>query len=116
MIVNNAFAGSIVGLRWSEVFPGSGGTRVRHNEFVDLLTDASAGDAAALAAVRTFATIDAAAGWFDPNGQFAVSEFTVVLPPIGGSIPEPGTLVLLCTVLAALGYARGRKAKARSPY
>ena len=103
MIVNNAFAESIVGSLWSEVFPGSGGTRVRHSEFVDLLTDASAGDPGALDAVRNFASVDAAAGWFDPNGQFAVSEFSFVPPPVGGSIPEPGTLVLLATALAGLG-------------
>jgi len=103
MIVNNAFAESIVGLFWRDVFPGSGGTRVRHPEFVDLLTDASAGDPGALDALRNFASVDAAAAWFDPNGQFLVSEFSAVPPPVGGSIPHPGTLVLLATALAGLG-------------
>jgi hypothetical protein len=103
LIVNNAFADSIVGSLWSEVFPGNDGIRVRHNEFIELLTDASAGDAGALDAVLTFATVDAAAGWFDPNGPFAVSEFTLVPPPVGDRIPAPGTLALLATALAGLG-------------
>jgi len=104
MVVNNGFAESIVGSLWSEVFPGSGETRVRHNEFIDLLTDASAGDPGALDAVLTFASVDAAGGWFDPNGRFAVMEFSLVPPPVGGSIPAPGTLALLATALVGLGF------------
>ena len=103
LIVNNAFADSSVGLRWSEVFPGDGVTRVRHNEFIDLLIEASAGDPDALDAVLTFATVDAAAAWFDPDGPFSVSEFTVTQPPVGGSIPAPGALALVATALAGLG-------------
>lgn len=103
LVVNDAFAESIVGMLWSEVFPGTGGVRVRHNEFIELLADASAGDLDALEAVRTFATVDAAAGWFDPDGPFAVMEFTFTLPPVGGSIPAPATLELLAAALVGLG-------------
>ena len=103
LVVNNAFAESIVGMLWSEVFPGSDGVRVRHGEFIELLADASAGDLGALEAVRTFATVDAAAAWFDPDGPFAVMEFTITQPPVGGSIPAPGTLALLVSALVGLG-------------
>lgn len=103
LIVNNAFAESSVGLFWREVFPGDGVTRVRHPEFIDLLLEASAGDPVALDALLHFATVDAAAAWFDPNGPFSVTEFTVTQPPVGVSVPAPGALALVAMALAGLG-------------
>ena len=103
LVVNNAFAESSVGLLWREVFPGDGVTRVRHGEFIDLLLDASAGDQTALDAVLRFATVDAAAAWFDPNGPFSVSQFSVTDPPVGVSVPAPGALALVAMALAGLG-------------
>lgn len=103
MIVNDDFAESIVGTPWSQLFPGSGGVRVRHSEFVDLLTDAGAGDEDALEAVLNFVRVDAAAAWFDSDGPFSVSEFSTPPPPVGGSVPAPGTLALLAAALAGLG-------------
>ena len=103
LVVNSPFAESSVGLLWSQVFPGDGVTRVRHSEFIDLLLDASAGDQSALDAVLRFVTVDAAAAWFDPNGPFAVSEFSLTNPPVGVSVPAPAALALVATALAGLG-------------
>ncbi len=113
MVVNDAFAESIVGTPWSAIFPGNGDGRVRHGEFVDLLTDASAGDPDALAAILDFARVDAAAAWFVPNGSFSVSEFSVPEPPVGHEVPQPGALALLATALAGLaGRAIARRRRA----
>ena len=114
MIVNDAFAQSIVGTPWSQLFPGIGGERVRHSEFVALLTDASAGDSDALNAVLDFVRDDAAAAWFDPSGSFSVSEFSTPEPPVGGNVPQPGALILLATAMAGLGArAIGARWRAR---
>lgn len=85
------------------MFPGDGVTRVRHSEFIDLLLDASAGDQSALDAVLRFATVDAAGAWFDSNGPFAVSQFSLTDPPVGVSVPAPAALALVATALVGLG-------------
>ena len=116
-LVNNpGFSRSSAGFKWGEVFPGSGGTRVRHEEFINLLVDASAGNAPALAAIRDFAINDAAAAWFDPNGAFAVTEFsTVPADPVGHNVSVPGTLALLALGLAgAGGFHRSGRQRASS--
>jgi hypothetical protein len=111
LIVNDRFANAAVGYKWSEVFPGSGGVRMRHDVFIDLLELAAAGDAPALLSITQFAMNDASGAWFASTGSFSVSEFTVTNPPVGGSLPEPGTLVLATLALAMLAY--GRRSTAR---
>lgn len=107
MVVNEAFADAIMGSKWSGVFPGNGSGRIRHNQFVELLSDAAAGNGTALGAVRNFVTGDAAAAWFDTSGRFVVTEFTFVGPPVGGSVPEPGTLLLVSAALVGMaGFGR----------
>ena len=91
-------------------------SRQSEEEFINLLVDASAGNAPALAAIRDFAINDAAAAWFDPNGAFAVTEFsTVPADPVGHNVSVPGTLALLALGLAgAGGFHRSGRQRASS--
>jgi hypothetical protein len=113
LVVNEEFADSIVGYKWSEVFPGDAAGRTRHNEFIALLSDAALGDHVALARVTDFAIVDAASAWFDTSEPFAVSEFSIAQVPVGGNVPEPGTLVLVAAAMAALVHRHERTGRSR---
>ena len=111
MITNDLFAANVIGLRWSEIFPGTDAGRLRHSELVALLIGADAGDAAMLALLTDFITTEAYIAAFDPSDDpFTVLEFSVVEPPVGGNIPEPATIMLMGLGLAGLGFGRNRKA------
>jgi hypothetical protein len=110
-VVNEAFAEDAVGLRWSQVFPGeSDATRIRHDQFVTLLQQAAAGDAAAIATVSHFALTDAEDGAFDPAGNFRVLEATIFGPPVGVPVPEPATLALFGLGALAAAWSRAKRA------
>jgi PEP-CTERM motif len=90
--VNPSFANDVLGLKWSEAFPGvTPAERIRHDDMVDLLSDAAAGDGIALDKLTTFVKGEAYDASFDPAGEFKALEWSISVP----DIPEPGTCALL---------------------
>ena len=105
-ITSSAFADSVLGIKWSVVFPGvTPETRVRHNEMVSLLQTLD------VSSLTNFVKTEGYRAAFDPAGDFSVVEWSCgggVCPP---PIPIPAAVWLFGSgLLALVGIARRKKA------
>lgn len=111
-LVGDAFAASVDGLRWNQVFTGTASQpRLSHSTMVGLLADAAEGDAAALTQLTNWVQAEGYRAAFDPAASFRMLEWTGATP-VGGNVPEPGSLALIALGLAAAAGLR-RTASAR---
>ncbi len=117
-VTNLAFSNIVGGLKWSEAFPGvPPDPRIGHNAMVDLLKDAASGSLSALEDIYDWVKLEGYRAAFDPRGNFAVLEWTgcnageipvqnsdgsFACEPVGGSIPAPGTWLLLAIGLLGI--------------
>ena len=66
-ITSSAFADTVVGVKWSEAFPGVvPESRVGHNAMISLLIEAAEGDTSALTALTDFVTTEGYGAAFNP--------------------------------------------------
>lgn len=110
MWVNQDFASDVLGMRYSEVFPnGDSGPNPGHNAWPSIIDAAATGDAASLATLYDFFRRSHAYDpLFAPGGAYSIIEFSVVAPPVGGSVPEPSTMALFGAGVLAL-FLRKRR-------
>lgn len=109
-VTNSSFADSVLGIKWSVVFPGvTPETRFRHSAMVELLADAALNGGDALDALIYFVTTEGYQAAFDP----AAEGFEVVEWSCGGEpcpeVPEPATFTLFVLGLVGLGWSRRKK-------
>lgn len=109
-LVDDAFAGSATGLRWSAAFPGTATQpRIGHDAMVGVLASAADGDAASLSQLTAWVQAEGHRAAFNPAGRYTMLEWTIA-GPIGGNVPEPASLALVALGLAAAVSARRRRA------
>lgn len=107
MFADEAFAASAVGLRWNQLF-----APIRHSAMINYIAGAHSGDAASLTALTDFFRGLGTAATFSSPTSFSILQFSLVPPPIGASLPEPGSLLLLGSGLGvAAGVGRWRSLK-----
>lgn len=103
MLVNDTFAASANGTKFSDVFANT-----RHNDMILRLQAALAGDTTQQQWLRDFfLTGDGTAAAFSPTGSFTAIEFSAGTP-VGVSVPEPSTMMLVGAAGLAL-LARRRR-------
>jgi len=108
MFMNNDFAVTTFGKKFSQVFPAvDGGERVRHSTLIAALEDAQNGDLDALDLITDFFMTGAGQyAAFNPAGSFRVIEFT---NGTSIDIPEPTTMALLGLGLIGAALRRRRR-------
>lgn len=106
-LVNPNFASEVIGLKWSQAFPGvPPKPRTGHNAMIGLLIAAAGGDSSALDEITDFVKLEADRAAFDPASQFRVLEWTAAV----GDVPAPATLALFGLGLAGLGWFKRKQA------
>lgn len=80
-VISSEFADSVIGLKWSQAFPGvPPDPRIGHNAMINLLKNAAAGDASALNQLTEFVKKEGYRAGFDPLGSYRVFEWTTGWP------------------------------------
>lgn len=106
MFTSDAYATAALGYRFNELFPPD--RNPRHSQLPLLMQDAHSGDLTPLDTLTAFLRgSDAAAAYLDPHGSYSIIQFTEVVPPIGGAVPEPASLAIFG--LGTLGIAVMRR-------
>jgi len=110
MWVSDSFASSVLGMRYTDVFPnGATGPNPGHNAWPALIAAAAGGDAGSLSTLYDFfRRAHTYNPLFHPSGSYSIIEFSVVPPPIGEDIPEPATWTLVGAAGLAL-WVRARR-------
>ena len=115
MFTTHEFADFALGKRFDEAFPSFGFSHPLghlHANLPGILQGAHAGDATDQANLGDILRADDAQNaYFDPFGPFSIIHFTIVPPPIGGSIPEPATLGILGIGAALVLVVRLRRGR-----
>ncbi len=110
--MNATFARQVIGLKWSQAFPGVPPTpRIGHNAMINLLRDAATGNTSALDTLKFFVESEGYQAGFDPTGNFSGIEWTIGAP-IG--IPTLSIYGLGITVFGLLMLASRRITRALS--
>jgi hypothetical protein len=108
MWVNPTFADAAVGVPFYQTFPAD--SNVGHNVLALAFQSAQAGDSGAQAYVSNFFHgAYTTPAYFSPDGSYSILKFSTPPPPIGGNVPEPGTVGLV-GVAGVLLLLRKRRA------
>jgi len=109
MGMDASFFAANLGLQFSDIFPAQGdAARVTHSQVISAILGAEAGNTTDLDLLRNFFTTGAGAfATFDPNGPFAVGEFST----LHGTVPEPASWSLMILGFVAMGLAIRHRAR-----